>query len=600
MAKIMQLSEHVANMIAAGEVVEGPLSVVKELVENAIDANATNIGIHLVESGITKIEIVDNGCGMDKDDALMAFNRHATSKIKSAYDLASINTLGFRGEALPSIASVSHLELITKEATSDEGFKVVLKAGKLISTETVATNNGTRIIVSNLFYNTPARLKYLKSPNVILAQICELVDKLALSNRHIRFTLTNNYQTLLSTPGVDDVIGLFGIIYGTTIARNLVTSTKEHDGVRVKITSTNPTITRSRKNDITLVVNGRYVKSNIVTNAVCDAYKNYVAPLRYPICLVEIDIDSLLIDVNVHPQKMDVKFSTEQNVYNLVKDAIIEAIRGIQIIPTATITKPKEEIVEPLNFDEYLKLDEPEEKVVSTTKVVLQEVVEEKYNTTSQEVVKPKPQNIKYDPESIEPINLRKLPYLEYIGQLAGTYLLFQNEKGLYLVDQHAAQERINYEYYLKVLSNPPKESIPLLIPFNIELKKEEAITISNHLNDLKEVGLILESSGINSFFIREIPVWIKASNPEVMMEKIIYFLLERNEFNLSVLRDSLAKQMACKASIKANEYVSSEGVITLLNDLEKCENPYNCPHGRPVFVNITNYEIEKMFKRVV
>ena len=251
MARILQLSEHVANMIAAGEVVEGPLSVVKELVENAIDANATNIGIHLVESGVTKIEIVDNVCGMDPIDAVMAFNRHATSKIKSAYDLASINNLGFRGEALPSIASVSHLELITKEADSEEGFKVVLKAGKLVSKETVATNNGTRIIVSNLFYNTPARLKYLKSPNVILAQICELVDKLALSNRHIRFTLTNNNQTLLATSGIDDVTGLFGIIYGTNIAKNLISSTKEFDGVKVKITATNPTITRSRKNDIT-------------------------------------------------------------------------------------------------------------------------------------------------------------------------------------------------------------------------------------------------------------------------------------------------------------------------------------------------------------
>ena len=590
MAKIMQLSEHVANMIAAGEVVEGPLSVVKELVENAIDANATNIGIHLIESGVSKIEIVDNGCGMDKEDALMAFNRHATSKIKSAYDLASINTLGFRGEALPSIASVSHLELITKEATSDEGVKVVLKAGKLISTETIATNNGTRIIVSNLFYNTPARLKYLKSPNVILAQICELVDKLALSNRNIRFTLTNNNQTLLSTPGIDDVIGLFGIIYGTNIAKNLITSSKEHDGVRVKVTSTNPTITRSRKNDITLVVNGRYVKSTIVTNAVCDAYKNYVAPLRYPICLVEIDIDSLLIDVNVHPQKMDVKFSTEQNVYNLVKDAIIDAIRNIQIIPSVTVNKPKEEVVEPLNFDEYLKLDEPEVKETPTQKVILQEEIKEVYTPT------PKVEDLKPEIK----VEKKRLPYLEYIGQLSGTYLLFQNEEGLYLVDQHAAQERINYEYYLNVLSNPPKESIPLLLPYNIELKKEEAITISNHIEELRNVGLILESSGINSFFIREIPVWIKANNPEVMIEKIIYFLLERNEFNLSLLRDSLAKQMACKASIKANEYVSSEGVMTLMKDLDKCENPYNCPHGRPVFVKITNYEIEKMFKRVI
>ena len=605
MAKIMQLSEHVANMIAAGEVVEGPLSVVKELVENAIDAHATNIAIHLVESGISKIEIVDNGCGMDPIDAVMAFNRHATSKIKSAYDLASINTLGFRGEALPSIASVSLLELITKEREANEGFKVVLKAGKMISKETVATNNGTRIIVSNLFYNTPARLKYLKSPNVILAQICELVDKFALANRHIRFTLTNNNQTLLSTPGVDDLVGLFAIVYGTNVAKNLIKSEKAHDGVNVKITATNPTITRSRKNDITLVVNGRYVKSQIVINAVCDAYKNYVAPLRYPICLVEIDIDSLLIDVNVHPQKMDVKFSTEQNVYNLVKEAIIDGIRQIQIIPEVKTPTVKEEII-PLNFDEYLKLDEEtpikspvilqeEIKVEYEPSVNVIEEVKEEKNSTNEKPIYQEKKNI----EEVK-VEKKKLPYLEYIGQLSGTYLLFQNEEGLYLVDQHAAQERINYEYYFNVLANPPKESIPLLIPFNIELKKEEALMLTNNLKVLEEVGLILEASGVNSFFVREIPVWIKASSPEVMIEKIIYFLLERNEFNIATLRDSLAKQMACKASIKANHFVSKEEVAVLMKDLNLCFNPYNCPHGRPVFVKITNYEIEKMFKRVV
>ena len=589
MAKIMQLSEHVANMIAAGEVVEGPISVVKELVENAIDAKATNISVHLVESGIQKIEIVDNGCGMEPDDALMAFNRHATSKIKSAYDLASINTLGFRGEALPSIASVSQLELITKEAQATEGFKVLLKAGKLISKESIASNNGTRIIVSNLFYNTPARLKYLKSPNVILAQICELIDKFALSNRHIRFTLTNNNQTLLSTPGVDDLKGLFGIIYGTNIAKNLIFGEREHDGVKVKITATNPTITRSRKNDITLVVNGRYVKSNIVTNAVCDAYKNYVAPLRYPICLVELDIDSLLIDVNVHPQKMDVKFSTENNVYNLVKEAIIDGIRNIQIIPVATVVKEKETIV-PLNFDDYLKLDEVKEVKKEPQKVFFEEKVEEKY-----EVKTPVRQQ-----EIVIKEEKKYLPYLEYIGQLAGTYLLFQNDEGLFLVDQHAAQERINYEYYLNILANPPKESTPLLIPFNLELKKEEFLILQNHMNELEAIGLVLEPSGVSSYFVREIPTWIKASAPEVMIEKILYFLLERNEFNVMMLRDSLAKMVACKASIKANEYVSREGVEKLMSDLNSCDNPYNCPHGRPVFVKITNYEIEKMFKRVI
>ena len=401
---------------------------------------------------------------------------------------------------------------------------------------------------------------------------------------------------MLQSNGIDDVTNMFGIVYGANIARNILTNTKEFDGVKVKCTFTNPTITRSRKNDITLVVNGRYVKSSIVTNAVCDAYKNYVAPLRYPICLVEVDIDSLLIDVNVHPQKMEVKFSTEQNVYNLVKEAITEGIKGIQIIPTATVETKKETII-PLNFEEYLKLDEePTSKKVEP--VVLKEEIKEEYKPTPT-IKETKVEIVK---EEIKPIikEPNRLPYFEYIGQLSGTYLLFQNEEGLYLVDQHAAQERINYEYYYEQLANPVKESTPLLIPINLEFKKEEAIILSNHLSELSDVGLVIESSGINTFFVREIPVWIKATNPETMIEKIIYFLIERNEFNIALLRDSLAKQMACKASIKANHYVSSEGVKTLISDLNKCENPFNCPHGRPVFVKITNYEIEKMFKRVV
>ena len=596
MAKIMQLSEHVANMIAAGEVVEGPLSVVKELVENSIDAKATSISIHLVESGIQRIEIVDDGCGMDEIDATMAFNRHATSKIKSAYDLASINTLGFRGEALPSIASVSLLELITKEHDALNGIKVTFKAGKLISKESFATNNGTRIVVSNLFYNTPARLKYLKSPNVILASICELVDKLALSNRNIKFTLTNNNQTLLSTNGIDDVKNLFAMVYGVNIAKNLITSEGEFDGIKVKATFTNPTITRSRKNDITLVVNNRYVKSNLVTNAVCDAFKDYVAPLRYPICLVELDIDSLLIDVNVHPQKMEIKFSTENEVYQLVKDAVIKGIKNVSIIPTLEPVKPKETIV-PIDFSTYLNLDIKEEKIE------FKEVVLEEYKHVAKPLEKPlaeikKTESIEVKEEKKEVS--KKLPYLEYIGQFSGTYLLFQNEEGLFLVDQHAAQERINYEHYYNVLANPTKESIPLLVPINIELKKEEALILTANLDKLTNVGFVIEASGINSFFIREIPTWIRLENSDVMIEKIIYYLLERNVFDIALLRDSLAKQIACKASIKANHFVSKEEVNKLMTDLNTCQNPYNCPHGRPVFVKFTHYEIEKLFKRVV
>ena len=593
MAKITQLSEHVANMIAAGEVVEGPLSVVKELVENSIDAGATSIAIHLVEAGIQKIEIVDDGCGMDEMDAIMAFNRHATSKIKSAYDLASINTLGFRGEALPSIASVSLLELITKEADAQSGIKVTFKAGKLISKESFATNKGTRIVVSNLFYNTPARLKYLKSPNVILASICELVDKLALSNRNIRFVLTNNNQTLLSTNGVDDVKNLFAMVYGVNIAKNLITSEGEFDGIRVKTTFTNPTITRSRKNDITLTVNNRYVKSNLVTNAVCDAFKDYVAPLRYPICLVELDIDSLLIDVNVHPQKMEIKFSTEKEVYSLVKDVIIKGIKNVSLIPTFEQPKPKENII-PIDFTSYFNLDEVKEE-----KNELKEIVLEEYKPQVKNEIKPKlEEKVEVKEEKVE--LPKKLPYLEYIGQFSGTYLLFQNDEGLFLVDQHAAQERINYEYYYNVLANPTKESIPLLVPIDIELKKEEAIILNLNLEKLTNAGFVIEASGVNSFFIREIPTWIKLDNSEIMIEKIIYYLLERNVFDIALLRDSLAKQIACKASIKANHYISKEEVNKLMSDLNLCHNPYNCPHGRPVFVKFTHYEIEKLFKRVV
>lgn len=600
MAKIIQLSEHVANMIAAGEVVESPLSVVKELVENSIDAQATNIQIHLFESGIKKVEIVDNGIGMDEADALMAFSRHATSKIKTTYDLASIDTLGFRGEALPSIASVSLVELFTKPKDS-EGIKVTYKAGKFISKEKEAMNNGTRIVVSNLFYNTPARLKYLKSPNIILASICELVDKLALANRKIRFTLTNNNQTLLQTRGKDDIVETFAMIYGTNVAKNLKFNSIYFDGIKVNATFTTPLITRSRKNDITTVVNGRYVKSNLVNNAVIEAYKDFIPPLRYPICLVDIEIDPLLIDVNVHPQKMDIKFSTEQNVSNLVKNVIQSGLKELQIIQTFDTPSQKEKI-EPINFDSYVNVTTDSLDILQV--IDEKPVFEEKLEVKNKEVVSVLKED--YIPlkeeykEVIQEEKKAKLPYLEYIGQYAGTYLLFQNEDGLFLLDQHAAQERINYEYYYDVLKNPNKESIQLLIPFNLEFKKEEALVIKEHQEQLQNIGLILEESGFNSFFVREIPTWIKSNNPDVVLEKILYFLLEKNSFDIGLLRDSLAKQIACKASIKANQYVSMEEAYKLLQDLNNCENPFNCPHGRPVFVKITNYDIEKLFKRVV
>jgi len=594
MSKIVQLSEQVSNLIAAGEVVLGPESVVKELVENSIDAKANEISINLVDAGLSKIEIIDNGCGMDEIDAMMAFNRHATSKIKTAFDLSSINTLGFRGEALPSIASVSLLELYTKTSDQTYGVKVIVKAGKLIDKETNPCNTGTRIVVSNLFYNTPARLKYLKGPSVILATICNLVDKFALANPTIKFTLKNNDQVLLSTNGCNDLIELLSNVYGTNVSKLMNHSEGEVDGIKASIYFSSPVITRSRKNDITLIVNGRYVKSNQVNNAIIDAYRNYIPPLRYPVCLIDLNIDPLLIDINVHPQKMEIKFSMEQEVCDLVKETIVKGIKSLMLIPevkSEEVVKPQ---MEAINFDSYV--DFKEEKDIDIPKK------EPIYEALKKEVTYVKEESkVTYKEEIKEEVKPeRKLPYFEYIGQLSGTYLLFQNEEGLFLVDQHAAQERINYEKYYKMLEEPKYQTMDLLVPYSLTVTKEEFIALEDHLDLLESYGLSLEPSGINSFFVRKVPSWIKENNPELVIEKMLYFLLEAHTFDIGRVRDSLAKQMACKASIKANHFVDRLGAVRLMEELDKCDNPFNCPHGRPVFVKLTTYEIEKMFKRVV
>ena len=601
MSIIHQLDSQVANMIAAGEVVLGPESVVKELVENAIDAKATLIEINLVDSGLKQIEVCDNGIGMDKTDATLCFSRHATSKIKNAFDLGSIKSLGFRGEALPSIASVSNLEMWTKRKDDEVGTKVTLQAGKLKDVSICSANNGTRIVVSNLFYNTPARLKYLKGPSVILAKVSSLVDKFVLANPHVGFTFRNNDNILLQTSPNANYQNIFNAIYGLDIAKNMHYQEYGYDGINLKLYYSNPVVNRSRKDDITVIVNGRFVKSNLITNAICLAYENYIPKYRYPVLLYILDIDSLLIDINVHPQKTEIKFSNEDLITKLTYDSVLDALHHISVYKEV---EQKEKDFEPINFDEYLhedknvtyepkKIDKPQfasprviynenqNKDLDNVEDVEEKVIEEHKEVTFEQQVP------------------KHLPYLEYIGQLAGTYLLFQNDEGMYLIDQHAAQERINYEYYKNILANPNTDNIDLLVPYSIHLKNSDYIILKANLDKLMQYGLYLDDMGNNTFFVRKTPLWIK-ENYEEVIEKTLYFLIEKNTFDLSLIRDSLAKMIACKASIKANTFITSEGAYNLINQLDKCDNPFNCPHGRPIFVKLTLKEIEKLFLRTL
>ncbi len=595
MGNIVQLNEHLANMIAAGEVVEKTSSVVKELVENSIDAQSKKITINLIDSGIKLINVVDDGVGMSSEDANMAFMRHATSKIKTEFDLFRINTLGFRGEAIPSIASVSKMTLQTNNGK--EGCKIVYKAGNKVESGQAACNKGTNISVEDLFFNTPARLKYLKSLPAELSSITYLVQKFALSRPDINFTLTNNQKSIIQVSGNNDITRLFGEIYGLEVAKNIMIKDYEGAGYKLKIVAVKPTISRSNKNEVTVITNNRYVKNVHLTQALIDAYQTYLPIGRYPIACIYLDIDPLLIDVNVHPSKTVIKISNEEELRDIIipivrsmleSTTIIPEIKYEEIKPTAYV---KENIFDVIREEEveYKPNSEPN-KAVETKKIeeFIQVKPIEKVTTILQKEVN----------EEIE--EAERIPYLEYVGQIHGTYLIFQNADGMYLVDQHAAAERINYEKYYEILKNPDKISIPLLLPYNIEFSKDEMLFIEEHIDEFYELGFGLEESGSNSYFVREIPSWVDFDNIEDFIRNLIVNFVKEKSINIIKNRDRIAKQIACKSSIKANHYLGQEEIELLMINLNKCKNPFTCPHGRPSIVKLSTLDLEKMFKRVM
>ncbi len=574
MSKIVQLDEHLSNMIAAGEVVERVSSVVKELVENSLDAKSSEITIELVDSGIREIKVTDNGIGMDKEDLKISYLRHATSKIKNQYDLFRISTLGFRGEALPSIASVSDMTIKSNDGSI--GYYIHLRASKLMDEGIISLNKGTEVTVCNLFFNTPARLKYLKNENVELANVCEVVDKLAISNPTVRFKLINNKKVLLQTNGNNNMKSIIGNIYGVDSIKNMMEVENEKNGIKIRCYLAHPLVNKSRKSAITLIVNGRDVKNYGIINSIIEGYDTYIPVGRYPLAVVFIKIDPMLVDVNVHPTKKEVRLSSEDLMKELITSTIKNTLNKNMVIPKIDI-EPK-----PINTFHNIE-----------NKVEVKQ--EEKANDYIEKMEYEKQSFLNEDSVELD----KKLPYLEYIGQYAGTYLIFQNETGLFLMDQHAAAERIRYEKYIVELTNPSKISQELLIPSIIELTKTEKIFIDSHIDDFSNLGITIEDASDSSIYLRSVPVWI-LGDPVTSTEEMIKYIVEKNTIDLKSIRDELAKRIACKGAIKANRNLEIDEINALLAQLSECKNPFTCPHGRPTIISITQKEIEKLFLRIM
>lgn len=591
MSRIHLMDEILSNKIAAGEVVEKCVSVVKELVENSIDAKATNIKIELIESGTQEIKVVDNGIGMDKEDALLAFQRHATSKLKDEDDLYRIDTLGFRGEALPSIASVSMITI--KTCSENLGTFVNIEGGKITEVGTCEARKGTTIEVKKLFYNTPARLKHLGSLNNELTNIIDYVNKIALSYPDIKFTLTNNGKIILNTPGDNNLLKVINAIYGTDVARNMLPLEASNDDYEISGYISKPIISRATRTHLITIVNGRVVRNNELNKTIIEAYHTYIMENRFPIVVLNITVDSSLIDVNIHPTKMDIKFSKMDGLKETIKNAVHNTLVSINLIQKVEHPKPEismaDIVISNNQIQQELNLERYEETIPFNDEFIVKEETNITYGNTNKEV------------KTLEENESEKIPELYVAGVVFATYIVCQNNLGMYLIDQHAAKERINYELFLNKLSNPDNNSIDMLFPITIELPLNESIILKEHLHILANMNIKVEEFGMNSFVVKSHPVWLPKGNEENAIRRIIDLILDiKNDFSLEKFNDRVAATLACKASIKANDTLSLEEMENLIDDLRKCKNPYNCPHGRPTIIKFTKYEIEKMFKRVV
>lgn len=590
MSRIKVMDELLSNKIAAGEVVEKVVSIVKELVENSIDAKATMIKVDLKEAGLREITVTDNGIGMDKNDAQLAFQRHATSKLYTDDDLFNINSLGFRGEALPSIAAVS--DVVLKTCQDDVGTQIHIKGGKILENKPSEGRIGTQITVTNLFYNTPARLKHLSSPYAELANVTEYVNKMALSYPKVKFILTNDEKELLNTDGSGNLLKVIKSIYGLDIAKKMLPIEISNDDYEVSGYISLPEVNRSSRNHMTVLVNGRVIKNQYLNRIINDAYFSFKEDTRYPIVVIKITADPILVDVNIHPSKQDIKFSNFEDLKNMISEVINKTIRSKLLIPKIEVKEQPTVNYENLSLN--LERNSISEEPSLLDKQKLTNLVNFNYEPNNE-------LDNEEEPSYIEERPKETLPELYPIGLALGTYIVCENEKGIYLIDQHAAQERINYEKNSYLLAHPNNDVISPLIPMIIELPNNEFIIAKEKLDIIKSYNIDIEEFGINSFRVISHPTWFPKGNEEKIVRRIIEEIVNKGkDFSLAKFNNSLAALISCKMSVKANTRITKEAQEEIINELRKCNNPFNCPHGRPTIINFSTYEIEKMFKRVV
>ena len=634
MSQIIELPEVLANQIAAGEVIERPASVVKELVENSIDAGASQIVVEIEEAGLKSIRITDNGEGIAHDEVALALRRHATSKIKNQADLFRIRTLGFRGEAMPSIASVSILTLLTAQEGAAHGTKLVAKGGEIEELEPATSPVGTKITVEDLFFNTPARLKYLKSQQAELSHIVDILNRLSLAHPEIAFTLINDGKEMTKTAGTGNLRQAIAGVYGLASAKKMVAIENRDLDFEVTGFVSLPELTRANRNYISLFINGRYIKNFLLNRAILDGYGSKLMVGRFPLAIIHIQIDPYLADVNVHPTKQEVRISKERELMALISQAIANALKEQDLIPDAlenlaksTIRRAEKpvqttlplkenrlyydresqdfklrpEVAEPQRplTDEAtadsISQENPVEKPTSAIKFAERKVAV--YNKLDHPELDLASLDKAYD--KLEGEEASTFPELEYFGQMHGTYLFAQGNGGLYIIDQHAAQERVKYEEYRESIGDVDGSQQQLLVPYIFEFPADDLIRLQQRKHLLEEVGVYLEEYGVNQLILREHPIWMKEEEIESGIYEMCDMLLLTKEVSIKKYRAELAIMMSCKRSIKANHTLDDYSARDLIYQLSQCDNPYNCPHGRPVLVNFTKSDMEKMFRRI-
>ncbi|SMO56127.1 DNA mismatch repair endonuclease MutL [Melghirimyces algeriensis] len=626
MGKIKVMDDRLANQIAAGEVVERPASVVKELVENALDSQAERITISIEEGGIRSIRVTDDGSGMDREDAVLAFERHATSKIRRERDLFSIRSLGFRGEALPSIASVSRLTLTTSEEGGEPGTRLVLEGGKLVSTEDAVRSSGTEVIVEDLFFNTPARLKYLKTVNTEISHVADVVGRLALAHPDVSFLLTHNDRKLFRTPGDGKMLHVVHALYGKQVAQKVLPFAAEDMDFTLEGLVVKPEVTRSNRSYISTVINGRYIRNIPLTQAILRAYDTLLPIGRYPIVVLSIMMDPKLVDVNVHPSKLEVRLSKEKALCRLIENGIKDLFRKQTLIPEAAYPRQERSPVqvrpvqERLNWNESGSKSEgniPKPKVKQGEEIlhVRESGVDDPVKSSVEDPalaqpahrelprVEPSPSPLNQETpqsEKKQDIKEKRLPDLLPLAQIHGTYIIAQSEDGFYILDQHAAHERIYYEIFYNRMKEQDGKQQPLLVPMTVECTPSESEAIRNWIPHLTGLGMDIEPFGGTTFLVRSHPAWFPQGDEEALIREILDWVKRGEKMDLARLRDDGAKMMSCKAAIKANRHLRKDEMESLIRQLKECETPFTCPHGRPIFIRFSTYEIEKMFKRVM